>query len=193
MLKFTYNHESVDVVIKTFATGFEKIVRSTNLQTVPFNHYDDNLAEEIVGLIEKTEDGFMFDADDQIGEEPYGYVSDFFELYLRLVDKMKFQFCSLGIEGHIFVNDLGPYECVLRQRVYTTPEMDCVEFIDQLQCAACGKWVDTKDAHTLIDGDEMECWPIIDDEPLYPSAYSNSGVEAPFCFCSDECATAMCE
>ena len=193
MLKFIYVPESVETVIKTFATGFEKIVRSTNLQTIVLNHYDNDLAEKIMELIEKTEDGFVFDGKDQIGEELYGYVSDFFELYLRLIDKMKFQFGSLGIEGYVFVNDLGSYECVLRQRVYTTPEMDCVEFIDQLQCAACGKWVDTKDAHALIDGDEMDGWPMIDDEPLYPSAYSNSGVEAPFCFCSEECANAMNE
>ena len=190
MLKFTYKPESIDTVIKTFISGFAEIMRSTRLTTIACNHYDKDLENNMMTLIKKTDNGFVFDEEDQIGEEPYGYVSDFFESHLNLLSELKSQFGSLSIEGYVFVNDLGPYECTMRKRVHTTADMDVVEFVDQLQCIHCFNWIDVKDAHILLEDDDIGEYPDRDGEPLYPGIYAENEVCIPFCVCSEECSEA---
>jgi hypothetical protein len=81
----------------------------------------------------------------------------------------------------------------MRQRVHTTPEMEKVKFIDQLQCINCNEWVDAADALYLIEDGGIEIPVDENGDFLYPSAYSNSGIEAVFCVCSEECKENMLE
>lgn len=136
-------------------------------------------------MIKPTEAGFVFDEKDLIGEEPYGYVSPFFEENLSLIKKIKCDYPNLGIEGYVFVKEYGGYDCISRQGVYTTADMNEVNFFDQRQCVVCHKWVNVDDAHTLLEDGEYEFDE--DEEWLLPSGYGESG--ATYCICSEECET----
>jgi hypothetical protein len=191
MLKFICNKHDVDTVIEQFMTEFVSMVKHCKLQSIPFSHYDRDLEGKVQAVIEKSDNEFVFDREDLVGDEPYGQVMSFFECFLALLEDLKKAFPELGMEGYVFVNDLGPYECVCRQRVHTTKEMKKVEFIDQLQCVHCHKWVDISNAYRLLDDEEVEVWPCEDGDPMYPSAYFNSNCESAFCFCSEKCEQAM--
>ena len=192
MLTFKCKEIIKDDTMDYLAKELVDIMKSTELKTLACDYFDDDLYEKLIGIMHPTADGFIFDERDEIGEEPYGYVSTFFESFLMLMDEMKTKYPLLGIDGYIFMNDLGCAEYVLRQRVHTTPEMDKVDFVDQLQCPVCGKWMDAKDVYEAlydmegafrteeIDGEIYE-------EVLYASGYSNSGNEATFGLCSAEC------
>ena len=93
MLIFTYDKASIDIVIETFIVEFAENMRSNKLTTVPCNYYDDNLEKNLMLLVNKTDNGFVFDENDEIGVEPYGYISDFFECYMHLLQRLKMQFC----------------------------------------------------------------------------------------------------
>lgn len=192
MLTFKCKEIIKEDMMDFLAKELEKIMKSTELKTLACDYFDDDLYDKLISIMQSTADGFIFDSNDEIGEEPYGYVSTFFEKFLMLMDDIKEKYPMVEIDGYIFVNDLGCAEYVLRQRIHTTSEMDTVEFIDQLQCPICGKWMDTKDVYEAlydiesafrteeIDGETYE-------EVLYASGYSNSGNEATFGLCSIEC------
>lgn len=189
MLSFVCDKKIQDDVIEFFVKKFCKIVKDTELKTLAFDYFDDDLEDEVEGLIYPTSDGFDFDTSDDIGEEPYGYVTPFFESFLYLIEKVKKEFPSIGIDGYIFVNDLGCAEYVCRQGVYTTKDMKDVSFFDQLQCVVCHKWINAKDAYKTIMEDEID-FDVNDgnsEEWLYPSGYHNNGTEGEFCICSEEC------
>lgn len=187
MLSFSCSSEKKQEIIDFLVEGIYDITKSTELKSLAFDFFDDDLKEAIYGVIEETEDGFDFDVNDEIGEEPYGYVSIFFESFLNLLEKVKEMYNEVGIDGYFFMNEIGCSEYVLRQRVYTTKEMDSVEFVDQLQCVMCLEWVDAKDAHKELMEDDLE-YGINSEEFVYPSGY-HSGEETmgEYCFCSKEC------
>lgn len=193
MLKFTCDALDFDVISSWFVDNLAWAIKSNKVQTLVADYCDNNINEKLIGIIQKTENGFLFDENDLIGEEPYGFVTDFFESLLHILEEIKSEFPEIGIDGYVFVNENGVYDCVLRQRVYATPEMDKVEFIDQLQCISCNKWVDAADALYLIEDGDIEVPVDENGEFLYPSAYSNSGVEAAFCVCCEECKEDMLE
>lgn len=187
MLKFTCDVSDIDIICAYFIDKLAWAIKGNKVQTLAADHYDKDICGKLREIVEKTDDGFIFDKDDLIGEEPYGFVTDFFEEQLYIMEEIKTEFPELGIDGHIFVNENGVYDCVMRQRIYTTPEMNEVQFIDQLQCISCNEWVDTTNALYLIEDGDIESPMDENGELLYPSAYSNSGVAAAFCVCCEEC------
>ena len=192
MLTFKCKEIIKEDMMDYLAKELVDMMKSTELKTLACDYYDEDLYDKLIGIMNETADGFIFDEKDEIGEEPYGYVSCFFESFLMLMDNLKEKYPLVEIDGYMFVNDLGCAEYVLRQRIHTTSEMDTVEFIDQLQCPVCGKWMDAKDVYEAlydmegafrteeIDGEIYE-------EVLYASGYSNSGNTATFGLCSAEC------
>lgn len=193
MLKFTCDVNDIDIVCTYFIDKLAWAIKGNKVQTLAADYYDKDVCGKLREIVEKTNDGFIFDKDDLIGEEPYGFVTDFFEECLSVVEDVKGLFPDICIEGYIFVNENGVYDCVMRQRIHATPEMSEVEFIDQLQCISCNEWVDTANALYLIEDGDIESPMDENGELLYPSAYSNSGVEAAFCVCSEECKEDMLE
>ena len=199
MLQFTCKEEQTSEIIEWFVKEFSDLMKHTELKTLACDYFDEDLEDEIRGIISLTPEGFVFDVDDNIGEEPYGYVSPFFESYLILLEEMKAKYPCLGIDGYVFVNDIGVAEYVLRQRVHTTPKMKKVQFIDQLQCIVCREWVDAKKAYELIEDEGIEyiydAQENLEDgdcyEPMLPSGWSNSGIEAVYCICSKKCQDKM--
>jgi hypothetical protein len=187
MLKFTCDASDIDIVCTYFIDKLAWAIKGNKVQTLVVDYYDKDICGKLREIVEKTADGFVFDAKDQIGEEPYGFVCDFFEEQLSILEDVKGLFPSVGIDGYVFVNENGVYDCVMRQRVYSTSKMEKVEFIDQLQCISCNEWVDAVDALYLIEDGDIESPMDKNGELLYPSAYSNSGLEAAFCVCSEEC------
>lgn len=189
MLIFTCTNDDFEKVSKFFIDELTESIKSTEAQTLAVNYYDDDIEEQLEEILERTETGFIFDREDLIGEEPYGYVSDFFENCLYILREIKEHFPQVGIDGYVFMNEYGVCDCVMRQRVYSTPEMKDVQFIDQLQCIICGKWVDYDDAHIPIKEDEIEfdVSEFNEEEFILPSYYSKHEDPANFCICSEEC------
>ena len=184
MLNFTNCSPAIQ---HEFVAEFVNLMRRLDIKSVPANCYDKDLSQKIQDLCQETATGFLFDEYDQIGVEPYGYVSDFFEAVLRLIRQLKDNHIEVGISGYFMMLDLGVYECVLRQRVEAKEYENGCMCYDQAQCICCQKWVDLKDAHTLLFEEEA-FW--MDDElntVLYPSGYANGDDGATFCICSEEC------
>ena len=185
MIDFTCVAEKRQDVIDFIAKRLAEIIKSTNAQTLAVNHFDADIESGVKGIIENTDNGFVFDKNDLIGEEPYGYVSDFFYLHLKMMSEIKKEFPDVGIDGYVFCNEFGCSDCTMRQRVYCTPEDTDVSYIDQLQCLVCREWVDAEDTFERIY-DEETVW--LDDETcLFPNCYSDSGDGAVFCICSPQC------
>lgn len=187
VLKFTCNINDIDVICTYFIDKLSWAIKGNKVQTLVADHYDKDIVEKLMEIVEKNSDGFIFDREDLIGEEPYGFVSDFFEEHLSILEDVKSEFPDIGIDGYVFVNEYGVYDCVMRQRVFCSPEMDKVEFIDQLQCICCNEWVDANDCHVLIEDGFVETSTDEDGCCLLPSVYHNSGIEAAFCLCSEDC------
>ena len=187
MLKFICDASDFNIVSSWFIDELAWGIKTNKVQTLAADYWDDNINEKLMGLIRKTKNGFIFDEEDLIGEEPYGFVDDFFENHLHIIERLKEEFPSVGIDGYVFVNENGVYDCVLRQGVYSTPEMNEVQFIDQLQCICCNEWVNASEAAVLLSDGDVEIPMSEDGEFLYPSAYSNSGLDAAFCICSEDC------
>lgn len=187
MLIFKCNNQKA--VIDYLVNKLSDIVKSHELKTLAFDYFDDDLEERIKELIEINSEGFVFDEKDEIGEEPYGYVSLFFETFLALLRSLKKEFPSIGIEGYFFVNDIGCAEYVCRQGVYTSEEWNDIKFIDQLQCVVCHEWINAADAFKILREDELEFDVNGEDseEWLYPSGYHTNGTEGEFCVCSKKC------
>ncbi len=186
MLKFTCKTNCTEIQ-KYFLKEIKRLMKKHDIKTVIGNCYDKNLIEKLLGLIAETNTGFIFDKQDLIGVEPYGYVSDFFEDMIKLVRNIKSKYPGVGIDGYFMMLDLGAVECILRQRVEAKEnESRCICY-DQIQCICCQKWADVKDAYELLydedvfwTGDELNT-------VLYPSVYSNDEYGPTFCICSKEC------
>lgn len=191
MLTFTCAPHKTDVVIYNFVADIMFIMMKYDIKTVPCNYYDKDLKDKLNALVTRTDTGFIFDQKDELGIEPYGYVSDFFDAYLRVITNFKKKYPDISINGIVFVNDFGSYECVLVQRVESAPNTETVSFFDQLQCVHCMKYVDADKAYEKIYDEEV-FWTE-DGDCLYPSAYHQNGdeYEAVFCLCSEECKSAL--
>ncbi len=192
MLIFTCSSENKNQIIDYFIQNLYDIVKQTELKTLVFDFYDDNLKEELYKLVEINSEGFEFDMNDGIGEEPYGYVTPFFESFLSLLESVKEKFSEIGISGYFSVLDLGCAESICRQKVYTTKDMSTVEFTDQLQCIMCHKWVDIKDAYKILNEEDLDFdvntdIGSSDGEWIYPSGYCSNDIEGAYCFCSKDC------
>lgn len=187
MLIFKCNNQ--ETVINYLVNKLSDIVKGHELKTLAFDYYDKDLESEIRDLIKLTSEGFIFDEKDEIGEEPYGYVSLFFETFLWLLKEVKKEFLSIGIEGYFFVNDIGCTEYVLRQGVYTTKEWDDIKFTDQLQCIVCHEWINAADSYRILKEDDLDFDVNTEDsgEWLYPSGYHTNKTEGEFCICSKKC------
>ena len=188
MLSFTNITKEIQ---SEFIAEFVKLLKKYDIKSVPVNCYDKDITENVNSLVSETPTGFVFDQQDLIGVEPYGYVCDFFEAVLRLVRQLKDKHIEIGVSGHFMMLDLGSYECVLRQRIDAKENKKGCMCYDQVQCVCCHKWVDLNDAHELLY-DEETIWT--DDElntVLYPSAYVNGDEAATFCICSEECNAKM--
>ena len=187
MLKFKCDKNIKEEITEYLLNELKEIMESNEITTLAGNHYDDDLMDELEDLIKINSKGFIFDQEDEIGEEPYGYVSDFFESFLALIKGLKEKYPKVEIDGYFFVNDFGCAEYVLRQGIHTTKDMKDVKFIDQLQCTICGKWVNAEDAYKKLNefddlyfGEDLE-------EPLIPGGYSQNESDACFCICSEKC------
>ena len=183
MLNFVCEKERSAEISKKFVEYIADAMKSNELTSLAGDHDDDDLLEKLTKLVTPTEIGFVFDEEDLIGEEPYGYVGPFFEEYLSSVEKIKSDYSNLGIEGYVSVKEYGVYDCISRQGVYTAADTNEVSFFDQVQCVVCHKWVNVDDAHTLLEDGEYEFDE--DEEWLLPGGYGESG--AAYCICSEEC------
>lgn len=185
MLTITCKHEEKERVKEQLVLSLSELVKDTNFEALTFSYMDDDdLCGNISELFEDIACGFLFDRQDSIGEEPYGYVSCFFEGWIILLQELKRMFPDIGIEGEIFVNEYGVMDGIYRQRVHCTPDMTEVQFIDQLQCVHCGEWVDATEAAELFE--DAECsklYEMNEDFCMMPSCYHNSGIEVAFCAC----------
>ena len=182
----TFTNASKEIQTE-FLDGIEQLFKKYDIKTVPVNCYDKDITEKLSKLVQETATGFVFDEQDLIGVEPYGYVSDFFEAVMRLVRNIKNKYPEIGIKGHFMMLDLGVMEYVLRQRVEAFENKPGCMFYDQVQCVCCHKWVDLQDAHELLYEDEPIWTNDALNEVLYPSGYSNGEDAATFCVCSKEC------
>lgn len=185
MIKFTIAQEQKQEVIDYVIESLASVIKSTEAKTLVANCYDKNLEENLRTVIEDEADGFVLDRKGLLGEEPYGYVSDFFDCVLSMIDDVKKKFPEVGIDGFFYAYDFGSWECIMRERFYCTPEDKDVKHIDQLQCLGCMEWIDAADAFETLE--DMEIVWLPDDICLYPNNYNNSGDEAVFCFCSEAC------
>ena len=167
MLSFTCGQDVSSEIQEMLVSELTQAMKDTELQTLAGCYYDSDLAEKLRDLIVHYPAGFDFDPNDQIGEEPYGMVYDFYEAFSRILKKIKEAFPNLSMEGYIFVNYHGSWSCVYREAVYTTEKMKTVQFTRQLQCVQCKAWMAAKAAHTILSEEEYEeeDW---DDEPQEP-------------------------
>lgn len=127
--------------------------------------------------------GFVFDWGDQFGEEPYGYVGDFYFEYKEILDSIKSKYPDIEIEGHIFMTELGSWDCVYRESVNTTPRMKKIKYTRQLQCVKCRHWRDPKEAHTILSEEGYEEY--MEENDLYGSSVLPQGLDGRgwYCIC----------
>ena len=130
MLKITCNQEIKNSVIEYFVTEFANSIQRNSIQTLVCGHFDKNLKEKIKEIITETQDGFHFDIENKVGEEPYGFVPVFFKDYLKLLSNLKKKFKGVGIDGNVFLNDVGGTMFIYQQKVYATPNMKKLQFIN---------------------------------------------------------------
>lgn len=187
MIKIMCEPGDFEVITSYFIDKLAWEIKGNKIQTLIADHWEDDLKEKLMDAIEETEDGFIFDRYDQLGEEPYGFLSDFFEGCLHIVEELKNEFPDIAIDGYVFVNEYGVYDCTMRQRVFCTSEMESVDFIDQLQCINCLEWFDVDSCHILIHDDDIETPMDEDGCSLLPNVYHNGDVDAAWCICSEEC------
>jgi hypothetical protein len=198
MLKIICKHEQMQDIIQYLSTEIKDLVISTDFEALTFSYMDEDeaLDDAIWELFEEssngiTFDGIIFDREDSIGTEPYGFVYDFFEGYLFIVKELKKKFPDIGIEGEVFVYEHGVMDYVYRQRVHCTPRMKSVKFIDQTQCTMCEEWFDVKDVDIIYEDDECgELYELNEDFCMTPSGYFNGRKKAAFCMCKS-CAEAL--
>ena len=155
MLHFVCGQDVCVELTKSLVSKIVNEMKNKEIQSLAGDYHDDKLYAKIESLVETCDTGFVFNSD-LIGEEPYGYVSDFYDGFRIILKEIKSEFPNIAIDGYIFMNDFGAYECVMREAVHTTPRMKSVKFIRQLQCIVCGKWVNPKDAHTILTEDDEE-------------------------------------
>lgn len=173
MLRFVCGEDIRFDLIKSLVSKVVECMKDFKLKSLAGDYWDENLYENIEGLIQTCDTGFVFDSD-LLGEESYGYVSDFYEGLQCTLMEIKNEFPKIAIDGYIFMNDFGAYECVMRQAVHTTVRMKSVKFTRQLQCIECGEWVNPKDAHTILtEDDEVET-------DLLPQGLYGKGI---YCIC----------
>ena len=187
MLKFTCNISEEDDLMYIFISELEKIVYLTEFEGLTFSRLDfdegDVLWLKLSELSIRTGDGLIFDAKETLGTEPYGNISRFFEEYMNLLRELKSKFPNLGIDGEIFLNDYHN-NAVYRKRVFCTPEMNEIQFIDQRQCVFCDEWVDVADAYKLVDAEYAK--NVFERSGCYslPSVCNNE-IKEPFCICKN--------
>lgn len=182
---------------KVISSLVDNIVNSMvklGISSLAGNASDTNLSEKIHGLVQHTDDGFIFDANELLGIETYGMINFFFDNFVGTVHNLKNLFPRISIDGYFWFNDLGAYEVTHRVRFHTTDSMDFVDCIGQLQCVKCRKWIDANKAYQLFEDDgEFEFFG--DDELLLPNGYMLEGYEgeceAAWCICSAECANEL--
>ena len=81
MLTFKCKELIKEDMMDYLAKELVDMMKSTELKTLACDYFDDDLYDELLGIMRPTADGFTFDERDEIGEEPYGYVSDFLKLF----------------------------------------------------------------------------------------------------------------
>lgn len=193
MINFTFNGEDKEKVISTFISELDKAIMSCNAQTLAANYYDspEEREEALRELVSDDDEGFLFDEENQIGEEPYGYVSDFYLCYVSVIEELKKTFPKLGIEGGIAINEHGPMDWVHQSGVYATKSMKSVRLTKQLQCVVCFDWVNPNDAAYEVDeefdfsqiGDEWD--PEEMPEELYMAWSNTMEGETRTCLCKE--------
>ena len=193
MINFTFNGEDKDKVINTLIDELNKVILSNNVQTLAANHYDtdEERIEALKELVSEDNEGFVFDEENKLGEEPYGFVYDFFCNYVGIIEDLKKQFPKLGIEGFIAVNEHGPMDWVHQNGVYATAKMKEVKLTNQLQCVVCYDWVNPKDAACEVD-DEFDFSQLGDDwdpeempEEIYMAWGNTMEGETRTCLCRE--------
>lgn len=187
MLEFKCNDNIKQTVIASWIKKIKKAIKKYDIKTIVVNCYDSDIENKIKELVQITPTGFIFDKNDALGTESYGYISDFFEKMLYLTKEIKKEFQDIAIEGNIMMYDFGSYESVMYVKIHCSYEMKEPDFIEQLQCICCRRYVDRTSALKLIY-DEDVIWNE-DGECLYPQSFSLEEDGAVFCVCSEDCAS----
>ena len=128
MLSFVCEKDTRDKIIKKLIEKLAEEMKLCKLETLATNHYDRDLIENLNNLVEiNSEESFVFDKYDAIGEEPYGIVYDFFEAFKMLLEEIKNEFPKTEITGHISINDIK-FNCCYETSVKTTKRANKIQF-----------------------------------------------------------------